>query len=41
MISSFGLGTAEDIKNVKTKPKKFGFIDILWNEACRRAGKSV
>lgn len=39
MVTNFGLGTAEDIKSIKVKPKKIGFIDILWTGACHRIGK--
>jgi hypothetical protein len=39
MIAGFGLGTTEDIKKVSTKPKKIGFVEILWAGACRKAGK--
>jgi hypothetical protein len=40
MITAFGLGTAEDVRRVSTKPKKLGFIDILWDGACRKVGRS-
>ena len=39
MVTNFGLGTAEDLKEVKTKPKKLGYIDILWSGSCQRLGK--
>jgi len=33
MLKDFGLATAEDIKGVNTKPKKIGFIELLWDGA--------
>jgi len=36
MLKNFGLATAEQIKNVKTKPKKIGFIELLWDGARRK-----
>ncbi len=33
MLTTFGLATAEDIKGVKTKPKKMGFVELLWTGA--------
>ena len=39
MITDHGLGTKDDVAKVKTKPKKLGYIDILWAGASRKAGK--
>jgi hypothetical protein len=36
MLKNFGLATDEQIKGVKTKPKKLGFIDLLWDGARRK-----
>ncbi len=36
MITNWGLGTAEDLKKVSTKPKKIGYIELLWNGAKHR-----
>lgn len=36
MVTSFDLGTAEDVKRVKTSPKKVGYIDLLWEGARRK-----
>lgn len=36
MLKNFGLATDEQIKGVKTKPKKVGFIDLLWDGARRK-----
>ena len=36
MLKNFGLATDEQIKGVKTKPKKIGFIDLLWDGARRK-----
>jgi hypothetical protein len=36
LITGFGLGTAEDIKKVSTKPKKIGYIELLWSGARRK-----
>ena len=33
MITNFGLGTADDIRKVTTRPKKIGFIELLWSGA--------
>ena len=36
MVTNFGLGTAEDVKRVSTKPKKTGYIELLWEGAKHR-----
>ena len=36
MVTNHGLGTAEDVRRVTTKPKKLGYIDIMWEGARRR-----
>ncbi len=36
MLKTFGLATAEQIRGVKTKPKKIGLIDLLWHGARRK-----
>jgi hypothetical protein len=36
MVTNWGLGTAEDVKKVSTKPKKIGYIELLWEGAKRR-----
>ena len=36
LIVNFGLGTAEDVKKITTKPKKIGYIELLWNGARRK-----
>lgn len=36
MVTSFGLGTAEDLKKVTAKPKKVGYIDLMWDGARRK-----
>lgn len=36
MVTNWGLGTAEDVKNVGTRPKKIGYIELLWEGAKRR-----
>ena len=36
MLKNFGLATDEQLKGVKTKPKKIGFIDLLWDGARRK-----
>ena len=36
MVTSFGLGTAEDVRRVKTSPKKVGYIDLMWEGARRK-----
>lgn len=36
MLTNFGLATSEDIKGVKTRPKKIGFIELLWTGARSR-----
>lgn len=33
MVTSHGLGTAEDVRRVTTRPKKFGYIDLMWEGA--------
>lgn len=35
MVTNHGLGTAEDVKRA-AKPKKFGYIDIMWEGARRK-----
>lgn len=39
MITDYGLGTKEDISSVKTKPKKLGYVEILWAGASKKASK--
>lgn len=36
MLKGFALATDEQIKGVKTKPKKVGFVDLLWDGARRK-----
>jgi hypothetical protein len=36
MVTNWGLGTAEDVRKVSTKPKKIGYIELLWDGAKRR-----
>ncbi len=36
MVTNWGLGTGEDVKKVSTKPKKIGFIELLWEGAKHR-----
>ena len=36
MVTNFGLGTAEDVRSVKTTPKKVGYIDLMWDGARRK-----
>jgi hypothetical protein len=37
MVTGFGLGTAEDVRQA-AKPKKFAFIDLMWDGARRKLG---
>ena len=30
LILDYGLGTTNDVKQVKTKPKKIGMVELLW-----------
>ena len=36
MHRAFASATDEQIKGVKTKPKKVGFVDLLWDGARRK-----
>lgn len=36
MIKSFALATDAQVKDVKTKPKKIGMIDLMWDGARRK-----
>jgi hypothetical protein len=36
MVTNFGLGTAEDLKRITTKPRKLGYIDLMWDGARRK-----
>lgn len=36
MLKNFALATEEQIKGVKTKPKKIGFVDLLWEGSRRK-----
>ena len=36
MLKNFALATDEQIKGVKTKPKKSGFVDLLWDGSRRK-----
>jgi hypothetical protein len=36
MITNWGLGTAEDIRKVSTRPKKIGYVELLWAGAKQR-----
>ena len=36
LIKNFGLATEEQVKGVKTKPKKIGLIDLLWDGSRRK-----
>jgi hypothetical protein len=36
MLKNFALATDEQIKSVKTKPKKLGFVDLLWDGSRRK-----
>lgn len=40
MLAAYGLATAEEIKRVVTKPKKVGYVELLWQGACLKAGKT-
>ena len=33
MVTTYGLGTAEDVRRITTRPKKFGYIDLMWDGA--------
>lgn len=39
MITNLGLGTAEDVRRVTTKPKKMGYIDVMWDGSKRKLGE--
>jgi len=39
MLKGFALATDEQIKGVKTKPKKAGFVDLLWDGARRKVAE--
>lgn len=41
MLGAYGLATAEEVKRVSTKPKKMGYVDLLWEGARLKAGKSA
>lgn len=36
LIKGFGLATDQQLKGIKTKPKKIGFIDLMWDGAKRK-----
>ena len=36
MVTNWGLGTTEDVKKVNTRPKKIGYIELLWEGAKQR-----
>jgi hypothetical protein len=36
LLTNFALATAEDVKAVKTRPKKIGYIDLMWDGAQRK-----
>ena len=36
MLKNFALATDEQIRSVKTKPKKLGFVDLLWDGSRRK-----
>ena len=36
LIASFNLATAEDVKNVKGKVKKPGYVQLMWDGAQRK-----
>lgn len=39
MLKGFGLATDEQVRNVTSRPRKDGYIDLLWNGAQRRHGE--
>jgi hypothetical protein len=36
MLKNYALATDEQIKGVKTRPKKSGFVDLLWDGSRRK-----
>ena len=36
MLKNFALATDEQIRGVKTRPKKLGFVDLLWDGSRRK-----
>jgi len=41
MLTNFGLATKEEIKRVSTRPKKIGYVELIWQGARLKAGKST
>lgn len=39
LLTSYGLATADDIKRVSTRPKKIGFIELMWTGARSKLGR--
>lgn len=39
MLTNFGLATKEEIKRVSTRPKKIGYVELVWQGARLKAGK--
>ena len=40
LLTSYGLATVDDIKCVSTKPKKIGFIELMWAGARSKLGRA-